>query len=178
MHALCRSLDPNPDERFLRAPSSTGFIEWKTSPFLRRIITRLISMIPAIAVAVSVGRNGIDTLLVASQVVLSIVLPFVIFPLVFICSSNIMVVNAPPESVEPEPAPSHVEGATPEVERVVELGASEGEGGEVATGFEVVSFKSPMWATCLGYFIFALVVVANSVSPLSPRDLVLYDVGY
>jgi metal iron transporter len=123
-------------------------------------------MVPAIAVAVAVGRDGIDSLLVASQVVLSIVLPFVIFPLVLICSSNVMVVDAPVESVEPTPAPSHVEAGTPDVEeRRVELAAPEEElevaGAERKEG---VSFKSPLWVTCLGYFIFVLVVVANSVS--------------
>ena len=38
-------------------------------------------------VAVAVGRSGVDTLLVASQVVLSIVLPFVTFPLLY-CTAN------------------------------------------------------------------------------------------
>jgi len=38
-------------------------------------------------VAIVVGRSGIDTLLVASQVVLSIVLPFVTFPLLY-CTAN------------------------------------------------------------------------------------------
>jgi metal iron transporter len=42
----------------------------------------MISMIPSIAVAVSVGREGLNTLLVASQVALSIILPFVVFPYV------------------------------------------------------------------------------------------------
>ena len=41
-------------------------------------------------VAVVVGRPGIDTLLVVSQVVLSIVLPFVMFPLVWLTSSTIV----------------------------------------------------------------------------------------
>lgn len=39
-------------------------------------------------VAISVGRSGIDTLLVASQVVLSVVLPFITFPLIFLTSSK------------------------------------------------------------------------------------------
>ena len=36
----------------------------------------------------SVGRSGIDTMLIASQVVLSIVLPFIIFPLIWLTSSR------------------------------------------------------------------------------------------
>ncbi|KLO20492.1 natural resistance-associated macrophage protein [Schizopora paradoxa] len=69
---------------------SEGFIQWSVSPFLRRLITRLLSLIPSMVVAVVVGRPGIDTLLVVSQVVLSIVLPFVMFPLVWLTSSTIV----------------------------------------------------------------------------------------
>ena len=36
------------------------------------------------AVAIAAGRNGVDTLLVASQVALSIVLPFIVFPLLWV----------------------------------------------------------------------------------------------
>ncbi|KAF5312070.1 hypothetical protein D9619_003401 [Psilocybe cf. subviscida] len=76
---------------------SEGFIEWKVSPFLRRLITRCISLVPSVIVAASVGRGGITTLLVASQVVLSVVLPFVAFPLIYLTSSEkVMRVRAPP----------------------------------------------------------------------------------
>ncbi|KAG8687889.1 hypothetical protein FRC11_006429 [Ceratobasidium sp. 423] len=67
---------------------SEGFIEWRISPLARRTITRLIGLVPSMVVAIAVGRQGIDTLLVASQVALSIVLPFVIFPLVYLTSSD------------------------------------------------------------------------------------------
>jgi metal iron transporter len=43
-------------------------------------------------VAIVVGRSGIDTLLVASQVVLSIVLPFVTFPLLY-CTANKVIMS-------------------------------------------------------------------------------------
>jgi len=69
---------------------SEGFIEWKLSPFARRLITRLLGLIPSTIVAATVGQHGIDTLLVASQVALSIVLPFVVFPLVYLTSSPIV----------------------------------------------------------------------------------------
>ncbi|KAH7340473.1 natural resistance-associated macrophage protein-domain-containing protein [Rhizoctonia solani] len=67
---------------------SEGFIEWRISPLARRTITRLIGLVPSMIVAIAVGRQGIDALLVASQVALSIVLPFVIFPLVYLASSD------------------------------------------------------------------------------------------
>ncbi|OBZ79852.1 Manganese transporter SMF2 [Grifola frondosa] len=75
---------------------SEGFIEWRVSPFLRRIITRLIGLVPSMVVAIAVGRNGINTLLVASQVALAIVLPFVAFPLIWLTSSkSVMSVRKP-----------------------------------------------------------------------------------
>ncbi|KAI0662546.1 natural resistance-associated macrophage protein [Cubamyces menziesii] len=67
---------------------SEGFLEWRVSPFLRRIITRLIGLIPSVVVAIAVGKRGIDTLLVASQVALAIVLPFVAAPLILLTSSK------------------------------------------------------------------------------------------
>lgn len=75
-------------------------------PFLRRMLTRLLGLIPSMIVAVAVGRDGLNTLLVASQVVLSIVLPFVAFPLIYLTSSkSVMRVHKPPtiKAEEPEP---------------------------------------------------------------------------
>lgn len=75
---------------------SEGFLEWKTSPMMRRLITRLIGVIPAAVVASAVGNKGLDTMLVASQVVLSIVLPTVTVPLVYLCSrKDVMFVDGP-----------------------------------------------------------------------------------
>ena len=54
---------------------------------MRRIITRFLAIIPSMAIAIGLGMPGINSLLVASQVVLSIVLPFVILPLLY-CTSN------------------------------------------------------------------------------------------
>ncbi|KAL8279243.1 hypothetical protein RQP46_008280 [Phenoliferia psychrophenolica] len=59
---------------------SEGFLQWRTKPWKRRLITRSIGMVPSLAVAISVGRDGLNNLLVGSQVALSIVLPFVIGP--------------------------------------------------------------------------------------------------
>ncbi|THV06068.1 Nramp-domain-containing protein [Dendrothele bispora CBS 962.96] len=77
---------------------SEGFIEWRVSPFLRRLITRLIGLVPSVAVAVAVGKDGIDKLLVASQVILSVVLPFVAFPLIYLTSSTMVMRVRNPET--------------------------------------------------------------------------------
>ena len=63
---------------------------------MRRLFTRCLGLVPALVVAAALGRPGIDALLVASQVVLSIVLPFVVFPLVWLTSSRaVMAVKKP-----------------------------------------------------------------------------------
>ena len=48
----------------------------------------MVALIPAAIVAAVVGKQGVNTLLVASQVVLSLILPFVVFPLVYLTSSD------------------------------------------------------------------------------------------
>lgn len=67
---------------------SDDFIAWRTNPIYRRLITRLIGAIPSAVVAAAIGRSGLNTMLVASQVVLSIILPFAIFPLVWLCHQS------------------------------------------------------------------------------------------
>lgn len=59
-----------------------GFMHWKLKPWVRRLITRSLAIIPAIVIIhLSHGRNTVE-LLVASQIVLSMQLPFAIFPLI------------------------------------------------------------------------------------------------
>ncbi|KAJ7492199.1 natural resistance-associated macrophage protein-domain-containing protein [Mycena latifolia] len=67
---------------------SEGFLNWRVSPVVRRLLTRLIAVVPSMAVAIAVGRPGIDALLVVSQVILSIVLPFITLPLIYLTSSK------------------------------------------------------------------------------------------
>jgi manganese transport protein len=59
-----------------------GFINIRLRPWLRRLITRLIAIIPAIIVIYIYGEQGTGPLLILSQVVLSLQLPFAVFPLV------------------------------------------------------------------------------------------------
>lgn len=66
---------------------SEGFIHWRLTPFMRRLLTRAIAVIPSMIVASIAGRHGLDTMLVASQVALSMALPFVSFPLLVLTGS-------------------------------------------------------------------------------------------
>ncbi|MFM7101007.1 MAG: Nramp family divalent metal transporter [Verrucomicrobiota bacterium] len=59
-----------------------GFLNIRLRPWLRRLITRLIAIIPAALVAGIYGEGGAARLLVLSQVILSLQLPFAVIPLV------------------------------------------------------------------------------------------------
>ena len=59
-----------------------GFINLRLRPWLRRLVTRLIAIIPAILVVMVYGERGTGPLLILSQVILSLQLPFAVFPLV------------------------------------------------------------------------------------------------
>ena len=59
-----------------------GFLHIHISPWLRRLITRSLAIVPAIIVIAVWGEQYVGNLLILSQVVLSLQLPFAVFPLV------------------------------------------------------------------------------------------------
>ena len=59
-----------------------GFLNIRLPAWLRRLVTRLIAIVPAVTVASLYGESGTAKLLVLSQVVLSLQLPFAVVPLV------------------------------------------------------------------------------------------------
>jgi manganese transport protein len=59
-----------------------GFVHLKVAPWLRRLITRCIAIIPTIIVVAFRGEHGTETLLLLSQVILSLQLSFAVIPLV------------------------------------------------------------------------------------------------
>jgi manganese transport protein len=64
-----------------------GFLRWRLPPLTRRAVTRGLAIIPAVVVLGFVGAQGTMLLLIASQVVLSLQLPFAVVPLVRFTSS-------------------------------------------------------------------------------------------
>ena len=75
-----------------------GFIHLKLAPWLRRLITRTIAIIPTIIVVAINGEAGTEKLLLLSQVILSLQLSFAVVPLVIFTSSRKKMgefVNAP-----------------------------------------------------------------------------------
>ena len=65
-----------------------GFLDIRLRPWLRRLITRGIAIVPAVIVTAVSGEHGTASLLVLSQVVLSLQLSFAVVPLVQFTSSR------------------------------------------------------------------------------------------
>lgn len=65
-----------------------GFIHLRLRPWLRRMITRGLAVIPAAIIAGVYGSKGSNNLLIFSQVVLSLQLPFAVIPLIHFTSSR------------------------------------------------------------------------------------------
>jgi manganese transport protein len=65
-----------------------GFINLRVRPWLRRLVTRLLAIIPAVIVVALYGERGTGALLILSQVILSLQLSFAVFPLVMFTSDK------------------------------------------------------------------------------------------
>lgn len=65
-----------------------GYLRLRITPWVRRLMTRLIAVVPAVVVILINGENNIDSLLVLSQVVLSLQLGFAIIPLIHFTSDK------------------------------------------------------------------------------------------
>jgi manganese transport protein len=75
-----------------------GFLNIRLRPWLRRLITRCIAIVPAVLTAIFYGASGTARLLIFSQVILSLQLSFAVFPLVMFTSDRHKMgtfVNAP-----------------------------------------------------------------------------------
>jgi manganese transport protein len=66
-----------------------GFLNIRIRPWLRRLITRLIAIVPAALTAIFFGTHGTAQLLILSQVILSLQLSFAVFPLVRFTSDRL-----------------------------------------------------------------------------------------
>ncbi len=70
---------------------SDGFLNWTMIPWVRRLITRSLAIIPCLLMNYWYGRIGLASTINGSQVILSLVLPFVSAPLIyFTCNKDIM----------------------------------------------------------------------------------------
>jgi manganese transport protein len=65
-----------------------GFLNLRVAPWVRRMVTRLIAIVPAVVVTIWAGEKATGQLLIFSQVVLSLQLPFAVVPLVLFTASR------------------------------------------------------------------------------------------
>ncbi len=65
-----------------------GYLRLRINPWVRRLLTRLVAIIPAVIVILINGENNIDDLLIFSQVVLSLQLGFAVIPLIHFVSDK------------------------------------------------------------------------------------------
>jgi manganese transport protein len=65
-----------------------GFMNWRVAPWVRRLTTRALAVIPAAAIALIYGSAATAPLLIASQVVLALQLPFAVIPLIHLTASR------------------------------------------------------------------------------------------
>ncbi len=72
-----------------------GYLDIRLRPWLRRLITRLLAIVPALIAVVLYGERGAGALLVLSQVVLSVQLSFAVFPLVWFTGDQTLMKGLP-----------------------------------------------------------------------------------
>ncbi|EGV61931.1 hypothetical protein CANTEDRAFT_125282 [Yamadazyma tenuis ATCC 10573] len=97
---------------------SEGFLSWTMPPVARRLITRALAILPCFMVVLMTGREGLANVLNLSQVVLSLLLPFVTAPLImFTCSKEIMRV---PITAAYEEEPLQISSSTQENESLIQ----------------------------------------------------------
>ena len=65
-----------------------GYLSLRINPMLRRLITRMVAIIPALIVIIIYGEENVDALLILSQVILSLQLGFAIIPLIHFVSDK------------------------------------------------------------------------------------------
>jgi metal iron transporter len=119
---------------------SEGALRWKLKPWVRRLVTRLISITPSIIIAGAVGKSGLTAALTGSQVVLSSVLPFITAPLiVFTCANRYM-------TVKPGMARIYAEG--------------DGDGWFVSPG-DGVKMANAWWVSLIAALVWLIITVMN-----------------
>jgi manganese transport protein len=66
-----------------------GFLNIRLRPWMRRLLTRMVAIVPAVIVASLYGESGVGRLLILSQVILSLQLSFAVVPLVMFTNDRV-----------------------------------------------------------------------------------------
>ncbi|KAI0450923.1 natural resistance-associated macrophage protein-domain-containing protein [Xylaria acuta] len=134
-----------------------GALRWTVKPWLRRLITRSIAITPSIIIAGATGREHLNDALNGTQVVLSIVLPFVSAPLIwFTCFNKYMV-------TQPGIARMRVEGSSGEsMNSTNNLVVRATDDQEVGPGTpNVVKMANPWYVSAMAVVVWLLIVILN-----------------
>ncbi|KAI0469025.1 natural resistance-associated macrophage protein-domain-containing protein [Xylaria cf. heliscus] len=134
-----------------------GALRWTVKPWLRRLITRSIAVTPSIIIAGATGREHLNDALNGTQVVLSIVLPFVSAPLIwFTCFNKYMV-------TQPGVARIRVEGSSGasmnSTSNLVGRTADDQEVGPDTAN--VVKMANPWYVSVMAVVVWLLIVILN-----------------
>ncbi|KAI0407172.1 natural resistance-associated macrophage protein-domain-containing protein [Xylaria palmicola] len=134
-----------------------GALRWTVRPWLRRLVTRSIAITPSIIIAGATGRDRLNDAINGTQVVLSIVLPFVSAPLIwFTCFNKYMVAR-------PGIARVRVEGSSSEsmasTSNLTDGAAGDQEVGPGVAG--VVKMANPWYISVMAVVIWLIIVVLN-----------------
>ncbi|KAM7206201.1 Natural resistance-associated macrophage domain containing protein [Rhypophila sp. PSN 637] len=128
-----------------------GAFNIRVSPFLRRLITRLVAIIPALIIAVSVGKEGLSKAMVACNYLLAVALVPITFPVVLYTSFG-KYMSVPVDS------PSSGGLREEEGEHGVDGGDADGEG---QTTVEMVNFRNHYVTSFFGWLFWLLVAVMD-----------------
>lgn len=146
---------------------SEGALQWRVRPWLRRLITRSISITPSIIVAGAVGRPGLNAALTGSQVALSSVLPFVTIPLVYFTGrSQYMTMGRPTAAGRARRRDgSDDDGGEDEEEEerraVVAVNGEEDEEEDDEEQEVMVDMSNPRWLTAVAALVWLIITVMN-----------------
>ncbi|KAF1984225.1 divalent metal ion transporter [Aulographum hederae CBS 113979] len=137
---------------------SEGQLNWTIKPWMRRLITRTISITPSIIIAGAVGKDGLSAALEGSQVALSVILPFVSAPLIyFTCRNKFMTVVTHEDVVT---APAEGGGAAADGE---EQATREVQGVKMRNHWVTMVFAGLIWGVIVVMNIALLVLVGLGV---------------
>ncbi|KAH8197339.1 hypothetical protein TruAng_008505 [Truncatella angustata] len=135
-----------------------GALKWQMKPWLRRLITRSISITPSIIIAGAAGREKLSAALNGSQVALSIVLPFVSAPLIwYTCFNKYM-------TVQPGLARFYKEGSDDSFGVPggrVDNRDEEGGSGRIAGLGDFVEMGNDWWVCVLAVLIWLVIAIMN-----------------
>ncbi|KAK8069727.1 hypothetical protein PG994_006343 [Apiospora phragmitis] len=142
---------------------SEGALKWRMKPWLRRLITRSISITPSIIIAGAAGREKLNDALTGSQVALSIVLPFITAPLIwFTCFDKYMTVPTGAARFEREGSDGNMAAYASRSRQGLQQASDEEEQAVDQRGVgSVVKLANDWWVCVLAVLIWLIMAVMN-----------------